>query len=83
MGLLPAERDEILRARAAPASTSPYVTLPIETSTTIGSPFGFGIPIASGVVPTSGGPPSGEASRGGEVAVSSATRSACSASIRT
>ena len=61
---------------ARPASTSPWVTAPIETSTTIGSPSLDGIAIASGFVPVSGAPPSGWASRGGEVAVRTATRPA-------
>ena len=61
---------------ARPASTSPWVTAPIETSTTIGGPSLDGIAIASGFVPVSGGPPSGWASRRGDVAVSTATRPA-------
>ncbi len=44
---------------ARPATTSPQVTAPIETSTTTGSPPQLGIPIASGFVPASFGPPSG------------------------
>ena len=62
--------------------TSPWVTLPIETSETSGLPSEEGTPIASGVVPTSGSPPSGCASRGGDVAVSAAA-SPPSASRRT
>ena len=79
--LLAAEGDELLRGRRA-RSTSPYVTFPIETSATSGAPSELGIPIASGFVPASGGPPSGWPSRGGEVAVSAAT-SPSSASFRT
>ena len=61
--------------------TSPHVTAPIDTSTTTGAPFELGMPIASGFVPASFGPPGGP-SRGGEVAVSTAT-SPPSASRRT
>ena len=53
-----AERDELL-GRARPASTSPWVTAPIETSATTGSPSLEGIAIASGLVPVNGVPPSG------------------------
>ena len=58
------------------------MTLPIDTSVTIGEPAPPGIPIASGVVPTSGSPPAGWANRAGDVAVSIAT-SPPSASRRT
>jgi len=44
---------------ASPASTAPYVSFAIETSATIGSLPALGMPIASGIVPTIGGPPSG------------------------
>jgi hypothetical protein len=50
------------------------VTAPIETSATSGAPSELGIAIASGFVPASGSPPSGWASRAGEVAVNAATR---------
>ena len=69
-------------ATPLPASTSPYVTAPIETSATIGLPSELGIAIASGFVPASGSPPSGWGSRAGDVAVSAATRPP-SASLRT
>ena len=54
-------------------ATSPQVTAPIEASTTTGSPPLLGMPIATGLVPASLGPPDGWPSRRGEVAVSSAT----------
>ena len=57
---------------AVPRRTSPCVTAPMETSETSGCPSEDGTPIAIGFVPASGGPPSGEASRGGDVAVSHA-----------
>jgi hypothetical protein len=50
------------------------VTLPIDTSATTGDPSLLGIAIASGFVPASFGPPAGEPSRRGDVAVSAATR---------
>ena len=58
------------------------MTAPIETSATSGLPSELGIAIASGFVPASGSPPSGWASRAGEVAVSAAA-SPPSASRRT
>ena len=71
--LLAAEGDELV-LRRSPATTSPQVIAPIETSATIGSPPLLGIPIASGFVPASFGPPSGWPSRRGDVAVSTPTR---------
>ena len=53
----------------------------METSLTSGAPSEPGIAIASGLVPARLGPPSGWPSRGGEVAVSAATRPP-SASLR-
>ena len=63
------QRERLVRALAAegtrsassssPASTAPYVTLPIDTSVTTGLPSLDGIAIASGFVPVSFGPPSG------------------------
>ena len=64
VGLLAAERDEIVLRRLADR-TSPCVTSPIDTSATSGLPSELGMPIASGFVPTSGGPPSGWPSAGG------------------
>ena len=78
-------RRRTARARrpcARPASTSPAVTAPIETSETTGEPSLDGIAIASGFVPVSGAPPSGCGRRRGDVAVSAAT-SPPSASRRT
>ena len=61
--LLAAERDELAPPRRARRRTSPQVIAPIETSATTGSPSELGIPIASGFVPASFGPPSGWPSR--------------------
>ena len=55
VALLAAERDELVLL-LSPATTSPHVIAPIETSATIGSPPLLGIPIASGFVPASFGP---------------------------
>jgi hypothetical protein len=79
--LLATEGDEVLGPRL-PASTSPYVTLPMETSATTGLPSELGTAIASGFVPVSGSPPAGCGRRAGEVAVSAPT-SPPSASRRT
>ena len=49
------------RAGRGPAITSPWVTAPIETSATSGSPSLDGIAIASGFVPVSGGTAAREA----------------------
>src|SRR5690348_17660788 len=51
-----------------------YVTAPMETSMTTGSPSELGMPMASGLVPATFGPPGGP-SLAGDVAVSTATRS--------
>jgi hypothetical protein len=48
--------------------------LPMDTSETKGRPSELGIAIASGIVPTSGSPPSGCERRAGDVAVSAAQR---------
>ena len=61
--LLAAERDELVR-RAAPRSTSPYVTAPIETSATSGVAVrARDRRSRAGSCPASGSPPAGCASR--------------------
>ena len=78
------EREGLVRAaarrtgtsssgRAVPASTSPCVTAPIDTSATTGAPSDEGTAIAIGFVPVSGGPARRVRKALGDVAVTSAT----------